>query len=44
MPVDLGALIDDLAAETAGLQEITDPLSDADWRLLTAAPGWTIAD
>ena len=44
MPVDLGALIDDLAAETAGLQEITDPLSDADWRLLTPAPGWTIAD
>lgn len=44
MPADLGALIDDLAAETAALRKILDPLSDADWRLPTPAPGWTIAD
>ena len=44
MPADLGALIEDLAAETAALQEILDPLADADWRMPTPAPGWTIAD
>src|SRR5258708_24650907 len=44
MPADLGALIDDLAGETAALRKILDPLSDADWRLPTPAPGWTIAD
>jgi uncharacterized protein (TIGR03084 family) len=44
MPVDLGVLIEDLAAETAVLQAIVDPLADADWRLPTPAPGWTIAD
>jgi uncharacterized protein (TIGR03084 family) len=44
MPADLGALIQDLAAETAALQQIIDALSDADWRLCTPAEGWTIAD
>ena len=44
MPVDLGALIEDVAAETAALREILDPLADADWQLPTPAPGWTIAD
>jgi uncharacterized protein (TIGR03084 family) len=44
VPADLGALIEDLAAETVVLREILDPLSDADWLLATPAPGWTIAD
>jgi len=44
MPADLGALIHDLGAETEALCAITDPLADADWRLPTPAPGWTIAD
>ena len=44
MPADLGALIEDLAAETAALREILDPLADADWQQPTPAPGWTIAD
>ncbi len=32
MPADLGVLIEDLAAETAALRQILDPLGDADWR------------
>jgi uncharacterized protein (TIGR03084 family) len=44
MPVDLGVLIEDLAAETAALRTLLDPLADADWRRPTPAPGWTIAD
>ena len=44
MPADLGALIEDLAAETAALRVILGPLADADWQLPTPAPGWTIAD
>jgi uncharacterized protein (TIGR03084 family) len=44
MAVDLGVLIEDLAAETAALREILDPLADADWELPTPAPGWTVAD
>jgi uncharacterized protein (TIGR03084 family) len=44
MPADLGILIEDLAAETAALLAILDPLADADWRLPTPAIGWTIAD
>jgi uncharacterized protein (TIGR03084 family) len=44
MPVDLAALIEDLAAETAVLQAIVDPLADAGWQLPTPAHGWTIAD
>jgi len=44
MPADLGVLIDDLAAETAGLWQILAPLTDADWRRATPAQGWTIGD
>jgi uncharacterized protein (TIGR03084 family) len=44
MPADLGVLIEDLAAETAALRAIVDPLAEADWLLPTPAPGWTIAD
>jgi uncharacterized protein (TIGR03084 family) len=44
MPADLKALIEDLAAETAALRAIVDPLADADWLRPTPAPGWTIAD
>jgi uncharacterized protein (TIGR03084 family) len=44
VPADLGALIGDLAAETAALRAIVDPLPAADWLLPTPAPGWTIAD
>jgi uncharacterized protein (TIGR03084 family) len=44
MPVDLGVLIEDLAAETAALRAILEPLTDAGWRLPTPAPGWSIAD
>jgi len=44
MPANVGALIDDLAAETAALRNITDRLTDSDWQRLTPAPGWTIAD
>ena len=44
MPADLVALVDDVAAETAALRIILDPLPDASWLLPTPAPGWTIAD
>jgi uncharacterized protein (TIGR03084 family) len=44
MPADLGALVADLAAETAALQAILDPLADDHWLLPTPAVGWTIAD
>jgi uncharacterized protein (TIGR03084 family) len=42
MPADLGALVGDVAAETAALRAVLDPLTD--WQLPTPAPGWTIAD
>jgi uncharacterized protein (TIGR03084 family) len=44
MPVDLTALIEDLAAETAALRAIIDPLPDAAWHEDTPAPGWTVSD
>ena len=44
MPADLPALLADLAAETDALRALLTPLTDADWRQLTPAPGWTIAD
>jgi uncharacterized protein (TIGR03084 family) len=44
MPADLRALIEDLAAETAVLRQIVDPLGDADWQRPTPAPRWTITD
>ncbi len=43
-PADLRALTADLGAETAVLRQILDSLSDADWKLPTPAPGWTITD
>lgn len=44
MPADLTALLADLAAETAALREIVDPLSDSEWQLATPAPGWSVGD
>ena len=44
MAADLGALVEDVAAETRVLRAILDPLPDASWLLPTPAPGWTIAD
>ena len=44
MPADLGALLADLADETAALNALTAPLDDAGWKQPTPAPGWTIAD
>lgn len=44
MPADTAALLTDLAAETAALRDVIDPLPDAAWRDATPAPGWTIAD
>jgi uncharacterized protein (TIGR03084 family) len=44
MPADLGALIEDLAAETVALRQIIDPLADEEWQLPTPAPGWTVTD
>ncbi len=44
MPADITALIDDLAAETAALRAMIDPLPDAAWQQDTPAPGWTVSD
>jgi uncharacterized protein (TIGR03084 family) len=44
MPTDPAALLTDLAAETAALRDLIDPLPDAAWRCATPAPGWTIGD
>jgi uncharacterized protein (TIGR03084 family) len=44
MPADLAALIEDLAAETADLRALLDPLDADGWLRPTPAPGWTIAD
>jgi uncharacterized protein (TIGR03084 family) len=44
MPVDLKALVRDLAEETAALRAMTDPLAPAGWSRETPSPGWTIAD
>ncbi len=44
MPTDPAALLTDLAAETAALHDLIDPLPDAAWRSATPAPGWTIGD
>ena len=44
MPADIAALIDDLAAETAALRAVIDPLPDAAWQRQTPAPGWTVSD
>lgn len=44
MPVSMEALAADLAAESAQLRALLDPLSEPDWRRDTPAAGWTIAD
>jgi uncharacterized protein (TIGR03084 family) len=44
MPADLGALLGDLAAETASLRSLTDALPLDRWGSPTPAPGWSIAD
>jgi uncharacterized protein (TIGR03084 family) len=44
VPADLAALIADVSAETLALRTILDPLDDADFRLPTPAPGWSITD
>src|SRR6478609_9114563 len=40
---DLGAVLADLADETADLDALVAPLPAAEWRRPTPAPGWTIA-
>jgi uncharacterized protein (TIGR03084 family) len=44
MPADLKPLLDDLAAESAVVGALLDPLAPADWGRPTPAAGWTIAD
>lgn len=44
MPVDLGELVDDLAAETTALRSLIADLDETGWRTPTPAPGWTISD
>ena len=44
MPADLKPLLDDLAAESAVVGALLDPLDPADWDRPTPAVGWTIAD
>jgi uncharacterized protein (TIGR03084 family) len=44
MSADPAALLTDLAAETAALRDLIDPLPDAAWHYATPAPGWTISD
>jgi uncharacterized protein (TIGR03084 family) len=44
MPADLKPLLDDLAAESAALQALLEPLGPGDWRRPTPAAGWTISD
>ena len=44
MPVDLPALIADLAAESAELDAVLSSLDPAQWALPTPAEGWTITD
>ena len=44
MPVDIGALADDLALETASLVALLDALTEADWARPSPAPGWSVSD
>jgi uncharacterized protein (TIGR03084 family) len=41
--VELTALLADLDAESAELEAMVAPLSEADWARPTPAPGWTVA-
>jgi uncharacterized protein (TIGR03084 family) len=44
MPVDMGALTADLAAESAELYEVLSVLDEQDWHRDTPAAGWTVRD
>jgi uncharacterized protein (TIGR03084 family) len=44
MPVDMNALADDVAAETAALRLMIAGLDESGWRQETPAVGWTVAD
>src|ERR1700753_4063696 len=44
MPVSMPDLAADLAAESADIDAMVDPLSDADWEIPTPAEGWLIRD
>jgi uncharacterized protein (TIGR03084 family) len=44
MPTDIGALLEDLRAEHAALDERVAPLTEEQWRTPTLATGWDIAD
>ncbi len=44
MPVSMGALADDLAAESAVLRGLVAGLDEDGWRRPTPAPGWTVGD
>ncbi len=44
MPVDMGDLLADLAAETVAIRELVAGLDRQGWQTATPAPGWTIAD
>ncbi len=44
MAVDLGALCDDLLAESAVVESLVEPLDQAGWNTPTPAAGWTILD
>jgi uncharacterized protein (TIGR03084 family) len=44
MPVDMAALTDDVAAESAVTRALVAGLDEAGWHLATPAAGWDIAD
>jgi uncharacterized protein (TIGR03084 family) len=44
MAIDMSALAQDLACETADLGRFLDGLTEGDWRRPTPAVGWSIAD
>jgi uncharacterized protein (TIGR03084 family) len=44
MPADLGALSDDLAAETDALEAVLQPVDDGRWETPTPAVGWRVHD
>ena len=44
MAADLGALIDDLVAESAVLRAVLEQLCPVQWSLATPAVGWSVGD
>ncbi len=44
MPADLGALAEDLAAETGVLEAVLQPVEDSRWQSPTPAAGWRVHD